>query len=94
MLIAGNANAEEAASAAWVDSWHMCGKLMACQGTIDPAGTIMLHGAYEAPPGPDWEWTIEVSQPAPDTLRIVMCNFAPGGDAEMAVQADFTRPAA
>jgi len=53
MLIAGNANAEEAASAAWVDSWHMSGKLMACQGTIDSAGTIMLRGAYEAPPGPD-----------------------------------------
>ena len=91
MLIAGNANAEEAASAAWVDSWHMSGKLMACLGEVDSAGAIKLRGAFEAPPGPDWGWTIEVSQPAPDTLKIVMCNVTPGGDAEMAVQANFTR---
>ncbi len=94
LLIAGNANASEAASAAWGDSWHMSGRLMHCAGQVASDGAIRLQGSYEAPPGPDWGWTIAVTQPAADALAITMCNVAPGGEPELAVQADFARRAA
>jgi len=92
LLVVGNDNDREAASAAWVDSFHMSGKVMACHGTVDDSGAIIVVGSYEAPPGPDWGWRITVNQPAPDALRIVMHNISPAGDADLAVQGDYERP--
>lgn len=91
LLIAGNANTDEGASAAWADSWHMSGKLMHCTGQVEADGAIRLLGSYGAPPGPDWGWTIVLTLPAPDGLSITMCNVAPGCEPELAVQADFAR---
>src|SRR5688500_9674809 len=60
LMLVGNQNDDEAASAAWVDSWHMGAKVMACNGTVDDSGAIIVLGSYEAPPGPDWGWRITV----------------------------------
>lgn len=91
VLIVGNDNDAQAASAAWGDSFHMSAKLMACAGRVDAPGLVTLEGSYAAPPGPDWGWRIGIELPAADALRIVMHNVEPGGSAHLAVQADFTR---
>jgi hypothetical protein len=91
LVLVGNQNDDEAASAAWVDSWHMSGKVMACNGTVDDNGAIIVLGSYEAPPGPDWGWRITINEPGPGMLRIVMHNITPEGEAELAVQADYQR---
>lgn len=90
-LLVGNNNEQEVATAAWVDSWHMNGKVMACQGTVDEGGIISLLGSYEAPPGRDWGWRIIVTPGAGDALDLTMLNVTPDGQAELAVQADYTR---
>jgi Protein of unknown function (DUF1579) len=54
MILLGYDAKQEAATGAWINSWHQSSKVMACQGTIDATGTIDLRGSYEAPPGPDW----------------------------------------
>src|SRR4030095_1788542 len=41
---------ENAASAAWVDSFHMSTKIMSCAGSA-PHGAAQLSGFYAAPPG-------------------------------------------
>ena len=91
VMLVGNANDAETASAAWVDSWHMSAKVMACHGTVDDSGAISVLGSYEAPPGPDWGWRITINEPAPGQLRLVMHNISPDGQAELAVQGDYTR---
>lgn len=83
-------NEENAATAAWVDSFHMSGKIMSCTGTA-AAGAVDVAGTYEAPPGPDWGWRIAIRSLAEDKLEIVMHNIWPEGQTDLAVQADFTR---
>lgn len=53
-LLIGSGKAEGVATAAWVDSFHMGGKIMACEGTVDEQGKFDFFDSYEAPPGPDW----------------------------------------
>lgn len=91
LLIVGNDNNAQTASAAWGDSFHMNAKLMLCEGGVEAPGVVTLNGRYEAPPGPDWGWRITLDLPAADGLRIVMHNIESGGTAHLAVQADFTR---
>ena len=81
---------ENAASAAWVDSFHMSTKIMSCTGTA-ANGAAELHGSYEAPPGPDWGWRITIRSLSANELKIVMHNISPEGQEDLAVQADYRR---
>ena len=91
LLVLGYDDKQNAATAAWADSWHMSQKIMYCEGTIDAAGVMIVTGSCEAPPGPDWLWRIAISTDGQDTMRIVMHNVSPQGNAELAVDADFVR---
>jgi hypothetical protein len=81
---------ENAASAAWVDSFHMSKKVFVATGTAAD-GSLEVRGSYAAPPGPDWGWTIAVRSAGPTELQIVMHNISPEGEKDLAVQFDFTR---
>ncbi len=91
VILLGYDEGQGVATAAWVDSWHMSDKIMSCQGTINEQGVITLRGSYEAPPGPDWGWRIEITSNSGKELHIVMHNCTPDGAEELAVQADYTR---
>ena len=79
-----------AATAAWIDSFHMSSKIMFCSGTAAD-GIATLRGSYEAPPGPDWGWRITIRSVSAHELQILMHNISPEGQDDLAVQADFTR---
>ena len=79
-----------AATAAWVDSFHMSSKIMFCTGSAAD-GAAELRGSYEAPPGPDWGWRITIRSVSANELQILMHNITPEGQEDLAVQADFTR---
>ena len=81
---------ENAASAAWVDSFHMSSKVMFCAGRTADA-SAELRGSYAAPPGPDWGWRIAIRSLSPRELQIVMHNISPEGQEDLAVQLDYTR---
>lgn len=81
---------QNAASAAWVDSFHMSSKIMFSTGTA-ANGSVDMLGAYAAPPGPDWGWRIAIRSVSKDELQIVMHNISPEGQEDLAVQIDYTR---
>ncbi len=81
---------ENAASAAWVDSFHMSSKITFCTGTA-AEGSVDLRGSYAAPPGPDWGWRIVIRSISANELQIVMHNISPEGQEDLAVQLDYTR---
>ena len=89
LLLVG-VEADGAATAAWVDSWHMQDKMMVCRGTSRD-GAVSVTGSYEAPPGPDWGWRIEILPKADGTFQIVMYNITPDGSAFLAVEATYRR---
>ncbi len=89
-LLVGNENADSIATAAWVDSFHMSGKIMTSEGAVDADGTVDVHGFYEAPPGPDWGWRTALSFDA-GKLSIVMHNISPEGEEVLAVNASYER---
>lgn len=91
LIFLGYHNHQKIVTAAWADSWHMSGKLMSCEGTIDEAGTIDVRGFYEAPPDPDWGWRIQITSTEGQILQITMYNCPPEGTEELAVQADYHR---
>lgn len=78
----------------WIDTWHVGEKVMTFQGPNPSGSTYSLRGSYEAPPGPDWGWRIEITPEAEGTLRMVMFNIWPeseGGQEDLAVDASYTR---
>ena len=77
-------------TAHWIDSWHMSDVLMACQGTVDAAGTIDVRGSYAAPPEPDWGWRTTISFVGESSIRMVMHNIWPDGKDELAVEAIYS----
>ncbi len=81
---------ENAASAAWVDSFHMSSRIMYCTGDA-AAGAVKVRGSYAAPPGPDWGWTIAIKAASASELQVVMHNISPEGEEYLAVEANFTR---
>ena len=81
---------QQAATAAWVDSFHMSSKIMFCTGAATD-GSAELRGSYEAPPGPDWGWRITIRSVSATELQIVMHNIWPEGQVDLAVQIDYTR---
>lgn len=91
LLLIGNHNDRQLATAAWVDSWHMGGRVMPLQGSVDALGAVSLLGSYDVPLGPDWGWRISLTLSGPADLRIVMHNISPEGNKELAVRADYRR---
>ncbi|MGC4045767.1 MAG: DUF1579 family protein [Armatimonas sp.] len=82
------------ASAAWGDSWHQNGSLLILRGAKDTdTGGVSVQGSYPAESGPDWGWRIAITQPAPDTIEMVMTNIMPDGPEEWAVRATYQRTA-
>lgn len=81
---------ENAASAAWVDSFHMSSKILSCLGRFAD-GAVDVLGSYAAPPGPDWGWRMAIRTVSQNEMQIVMHNISPEGQEDLAVQADFTR---
>lgn len=91
LILLGFDNDQGVATAAWVDSWHQSSKVLSCQGTIDEKGAIAIRGTYEAPPGPNWGWRIEISSDTGKGLSIVMINCSPDGEEDLAVRAEYKR---
>ena len=83
---------ENAASAAWADSFHMSTKILACTGTAADTSAD-LRGSYAAPPGPDWGWRITIRSVSQNEFTIVMHNISPEAQEDLAVQIDYTRTA-
>ena len=83
---------ENAASAAWIDSFHMSSKIMFSTGTAADE-SIDLRGTYAAPPGPDWGWRTAIRSVSENELQVVMHNISPEGQEDLAVQIDYTRTA-
>ena len=81
---------QNAASAAWVDSFHMSTRIMSCAGRAGDR-SVNLRGSYEAPPGADWGWRITIHSVSTAELQIVMHNISPEGQEDLAVQIDYTR---
>ena len=84
---------ENAASAAWVDSFHMSSKIMFSTGTAAADGSTEVRGSYAAPPGPDWGWRTAIRAVSASELQLVMHNISPEGQEDLAVQIDYTRSA-
>ncbi|HEY6065123.1 MAG TPA: DUF1579 family protein [Thermoanaerobaculia bacterium] len=78
-------------TALWVDSWHMSGKVLTCEGPSAGAGSLEVLGSYPAPPGPDWGWRTVVETAEEDVLRMLMYNVPPDGDEYVAVEATYRR---
>jgi len=90
VLLFGFSDEQNVASAAWVDSFHMSSKIMSCTGTATDGGAD-LRGSYEAPPGPDWGWRINIRSVSATELQVVMHNISPEGQEDLAVQLDYRR---
>ncbi len=91
LIVLGHELEAKAASAFWIDSWHMQDKSMACRGTIDALGNASVKGAYAAPPGPDWGWQIDIVPASQDAFDMVMYNITPNGEATIAVKTAYAR---
>ncbi|HEV7668668.1 MAG TPA: DUF1579 family protein [Thermoanaerobaculia bacterium] len=90
-ILIGFETKPEVVTAHWIDGWHMSEKVMACRGARPTDGTFSVLGSYEAPPGPDWGWRIDLA-PGDGTLRLAMYNRWPDGTQEdLAVEAIYTR---
>ena len=81
---------EDAATVAWVDSFHMSSRIMFCTGKAHD-GSAEVLGSYAAPPGPDWSWRITIQSASTAELKIVMHNISPEGQEDLAVQIDYAR---
>ncbi len=77
-------------TASWADSWHLGYRIMLCDGEAHD-GTYTVRGSYEAPPGPDWGWRIDITAKGGDNLRLTMHNVSPEGAEELAVEARYER---
>jgi Protein of unknown function (DUF1579) len=73
----------------WMDTWHMSDKVMICQGKSETDNELSVQGSYAAPPGPDWGWRIGMKSENNQTLRIIMYNLSPEGQAYLAVEAEY-----
>lgn len=89
-LLIGRLKKGESTSVAWVDSFHQSGKIMVSKGTVGEDGKVDVLGSYEAPPGPDWGWRIQLESDG-DTLKLLMFNITPDGEEALAVDATYSR---
>ena len=90
-LLVGFQSGPGRATIHWIDAWHMADGVLACEGAVEPDGTIAVRGSYAVPPGPDWGWRIAIRPGDGSALAIVMHNVTPGGEEAVAVEATFRR---
>ena len=90
-ILIGHQSDRGRATAHWIDSWHMANGVMACEGAVEPDGTVAVHGSYAAPPGPDWGWRIAIRPGDGSALQVVMHNVTPDGQEALAVEATYAR---
>lgn len=77
----------------WVDTWHMSDAVMQCRGGTNEDGSVSVRGSYQAPPGPDWGWRIDLFPKDEGGLRLVMHNVTPDGEEAPAVETNWARAA-
>lgn len=77
-------------TAQWIDTWHLGDRSMVLTGSGDDAGLLDLHGAYAAPPGPDWGWRLQILA-TDDVICLIMHNVSPKGVEALAVEASYSR---
>lgn len=82
---------EQVITAYWIDSWHMADKGMICRGDVTTDSGISVFGTYDAGEGPEWGWRIVVMPTEKEKVRVIMYNIDPEGQAELAVEAVYTR---
>ena len=90
VLLIGQESPSAPVVASWIDSWHMGGRIMTCEGTSTPDG-FSVQGTYAAPPGPDWGWRIAVRFEPDQTFTFLMTNITPDGVEAPAVEVRYTR---
>jgi hypothetical protein len=90
LILIGFDDQQQVVQGVWIDSWHMGEQMMICKGRRNPGGIITLRGSYPAPPGPDWDWQIELYPDETRRLRMLMFNINPDGDIFLAVQAELS----
>lgn len=90
MIVFPSAIGQKPTKSVWLDSWHMRNDIMFCEGTGD-GGLVSLNGSYQAPPGPDWGWRIEIETAEDPVLGIRMFNITPDGEEALAVLARYER---
>lgn len=91
-ILFGYEKKAETVTAHWIDGWHMSDKVMSCRGPAPSGTAFSVLGSYEAPPGPDWGWRIDLVPEEDGTLRLTMYNRWPDGTQEdLAVEATYTR---
>lgn len=91
-LLIGFQEKAELVTCHWIDTFHVGSKVMVLQGLAPSGPTVSLLGSYEAPPGPDWGWKIEITADGGEPLKIVMYNLWPeGGREDLAVEAVYMR---
>jgi len=88
MLLWGYEAADDAITAAWIDSWHMGDKLMLSRGRAEASGALAVHGSYAVPDGPDWGWRT-VLEAENDAFRVLMYNVMPDGGEMLGVEMAF-----
>jgi hypothetical protein len=81
-------------TAVWVDSWHMGDKMMACTGTADRKGVIVVRGSYAVRASREWGWRTLIRTSPGRSIRMLMYNVSPAGKEERAVDATFVKLAA
>lgn len=84
---------QNAATAAWGDSWHASKKLLQCSGAVGDGGAVDLLGSFEAPPGPDWGWRILLTPVSASEVQIAMKVIPPGEEEQAAVLATYRKVA-
>ena len=80
----------ESVQAAFIDTWHMAGQIMLCQGVAEATSVFDVRGAYAVPGNPDWGWRI-VLEVGNDSLRLTMYNVTPDGQEFLGVETNLTR---
>lgn len=82
---------EQVVQASWIDSFHMGDKFMACEGSADAQGGVLVKGSYQMPGYPVWGWQIEILPADDGTFQFVMHNITPEGDKYLAVDTKYRR---
>jgi hypothetical protein len=89
-MLIGYDRESQTANLHWIDTFHNGPRVMACTGKINPQGTLIVHGNYPAPPGPDWGWRIEIPMMNERRIKIDMSNIDPTGKEDGGVWTEFS----
>lgn len=76
---------DEAAKAAWFDSWHNAHTWMTLTGTLASPSSVDLRGSYPVDGGPDWGWRVVLTAGA-DAISVDMYNVTPEGEEMIGVE--------